>query len=89
MDYIPQILKDCGDIIKQKNHDYDNAFDKACDMFTDTYAASKIYEKTMRIVTLSKEKEHVKGEGLEDALMDCIGYCTLYLNRIHNKNNGR
>lgn len=79
---IPQILAEMGEVIEKKNHDYDHAFDKSCDMFTNIYAASKIYEKTMRIVTLTKEPPQVAGEGLKDAIRDCIGYCALYLNRL-------
>lgn len=81
-DKIKEILSEVEQTISRKNKDYDNAFDKSCDMFTNTYAASKIYEKTMRVITLTKQPPAVIGESLEDALMDCIGYCTLYLNRL-------
>lgn len=84
-DLTKEILETVHATIQKKNHDYGNAFDKACDLLGENYAAGKIYEKTMRIITLSKEEAQVEGEGLKDALMDCIGYCTLYLNRLANE----
>lgn len=84
-DLTKQIFESVHSTIQKKNHDYNNAFDKACERLGDTYAVGKIYEKTERIITLSQDEAMVEGEGLKDALEDCIGYCTLYLNRLANK----
>lgn len=77
-----QILSEVADILEQKNHDYGGAFDLAFDEIGPMYAVGKIFEKYRRINTLSKTEAHVKGEGLKDALQDCIGYCARYLNRL-------
>ena len=81
-DHISEILNRVGEVVSRKNHDYDHAFDKACDLLGPSYAAGKIYEKTSRIITLSHSEPLVVGESLKDALEDCIGYCALYLNRL-------
>jgi hypothetical protein len=48
------------------------------------YFASKIYEKTMRIIHLTKGNES-SFESLEDSLEDCMGYCMLALAEIRNR----
>lgn len=82
---ITEIFADVARIVLQKDHDYNHAFDRACDMMGNMYAAGKVYEKTMRIITLTHKQALVSNEGLEDALKDCIGYCALYLNRLQNQ----
>lgn len=72
--------------IAKKNHDYDDAFAEAYDEIGNMYAVGKIFEKYKRINKLSREDAQVSGEGLDDALLDCIGYCLLYLDQ--RKQNG-
>lgn len=79
--YIRKEFEAIADLIDKKNKDYGDAFAEATKLFRD-YPASKIYEKTKRIIQLSKDGNAVQGEGLTDALRDCIGYCVLYLDHL-------
>lgn len=81
---IKDILHEVAEIVEKKEHDYGSAFDRACELLGPTYASGKIYEKTMRIITLTQSQARVENEGLDDALRDCIGYCALYLRRRSN-----
>lgn len=81
-----EMFSNIAHVLVKKNHDYNHAFDKAYNRMGRMYAASKVYEKTERIITLTKTDAQVEEEGLADALMDNIGYCALYLNRISEKN---
>lgn len=78
---IKRELNDIASLIEKKNADYGDAFAEASGMFRD-YPQSKIYEKTKRIIQLSSQDNAVPGEGLRDALRDCIGYCALYLDLL-------
>lgn len=83
-DYIRQELLFIADLIEKKNTDYGSAYETATKMFRD-YRQSKIFEKFMRINTLSHQENQVEGEGIKDALRDIIGYSVLYLEMIHRK----
>jgi len=76
------ILEHLLDVQRRKDHDYNGAFDKACNRLGDVYAVGKIYEKTERIITLSGATNEVEDEGLADAVLDNMGYCLLYLARL-------
>lgn len=67
-----------------KDVQYNGAFSKSVELFGDMYFASKIYEKTMRIIHLTKGNES-SFESLEDSLEDCMGYCMLALAEIRNR----
>ena len=93
-DFITNTLSEIAELINQKNHDYGDAYAKACNLFAgypseNVYSVSKIMEKAFRIYTLGAVANQVPGEGLEDALKDCIGYCILYLNELNNRKNDR
>lgn len=75
---IEEYSKKLVDTIKRKNADYDNAFAKAFDKFGGKAGALHIFEKSERITALT-DGDTQTGESLEDALMDCAGYCLLYL----------
>lgn len=81
-DAIKRLFDSIVSTLEQKNHDYDNAFAKMCEEFGNMYAVSKIAEKYARIKKLSKEENKVPGEGLIDAVIDCIGYLALYYDII-------
>lgn len=80
---IEDMFRNVLDTLKRKNHDYDNAFAKACDEFGNMYAVSKIYEKYSRIKKLVNTDPLVRGETLEDALLDIIGYASLLYERVY------
>ena len=44
-----------GSIYLAKNHDYGNSFEKGMDTMGDVYAISRIFDKTNRLVELSKK----------------------------------
>ena len=71
--------------IQAKNHDYGGAFAKQYDKFGILYAVSKLSEKYDRIEALATEHAEVKGEPLEDALLDLAGYCLLTLDQLHQR----
>ena len=75
---INAICSQVASTIEKKNADYGGAFSEAMRLFQD-YAPSKIYEKFKRIHNLSHAPNRVENEGLRDALLDCMGYCALYL----------
>ena len=79
---IEEFCQKLCETIKKKNADYDNAFAKAYDKFGGETGALHIYEKTERIIALTKGEAQTN-ESLDDALMDCAGYCLLYLDQRH------
>lgn len=83
---IDLICSNLADTIRDKNSDYDNAYAEAVAEFGNMYAMSKIFEKYRRIAKLSKSENKVKNESLRDALLDCMGYCALYIDQLDQQN---
>lgn len=81
------VLSNLVDTITAKDTDYGGAYAEAVEKFGKMYAVSKIFEKYHRIITLSQNENKVKEESLEDALLDCIGYCVLYYDYLCDKDN--
>ena len=81
---VENICKFVAATIKDKNTDYGGAYAEAVERFGNQYAVGKIFEKYTRILTLSLNKDYhkVKAEGLRDALLDCMGYCALYIDQL-------
>ena len=64
---------------KEKNADYGSAFSEMYDELGIDYAYGKLREKMNRIKVLRKQPNMVENEGLEDALLDTVGYAILTL----------
>ena len=80
------ICQTVAEIIEAKNADYGGAYAEAVDKFGNQYALSKIFEKYHRILSLTINKNKVKNESLRDALLDCMGYCALYIDQLDQQN---
>lgn len=79
-----KILTNVLDIIDKKNKDYNYAFDEMVNKYGLSYAISKIEEKTKRASALLTKEPNF--ESMEDTLKDLIGYATLTLRYLYNKN---
>lgn len=75
---IRQTANDICNTIEKKNHDYGNSFAEIWSDEGDIVGGIHIKEKANRIMQLIKGKGKVN-ESLDDALMDCAGYCLLML----------
>lgn len=83
-DFIKQTV-DCAELYAKKNHDYGDSFSKGCDDIGEAYAIGRLYDKTNRLVTLSKTNSEVKDESIEDTLRDLACYSLMYLAYLDNK----
>lgn len=68
-----------GSIYLAKNHDYGNSFEKGMDTMGDVYAISRIFDKTNRLVELSKKDvvSKVPEETIIDTLKDLANYAIM------------
>ena len=73
-----QILEPIAELLKRKDVDYGGAFWQIIALSGAQYAADHILEKALRIHALTRNGSAFY-ESLEDALRDCIGYCTKML----------
>lgn len=89
--FIREKLEALQDLIKRKQADYVNGagpfanFEQAKDFGVDPFKGVllRMGDKFQRIKSFSKQGElQVKGEGVEDALMDVIGYSLIALAMI-------
>lgn len=79
-----KILTNVLDIVDKKNKDYGYAFDIMINKYGLGYAISKMEEKTNRASALLTKEPNF--ESMEDTLKDIIGYATLTLRYLYNKN---
>lgn len=77
---IESLAKEICSTIKKKNHDYGDAFAQIYAEEGDIVGGIHIKEKANRIMQLIKKEAEVN-ESLDDALMDCAGYCLLLLDQ--------
>lgn len=83
---IARLANELISTIKKKNHDYGNAFAKRYAEHGDVVGSIHISEKADRIASLIHVNAEVD-ESIDDALMDCAGYCLLTLDqRLQRKN---
>lgn len=75
--------KQCTELYSKKNHDYGNSFDKGMDNIGMTYGVGRIYDKTNRLVTITKDcNEHtiqINTETIDDTLRDLACYAIMML----------
>lgn len=65
----------------KKNHDYGNSFDKGVREIGDAYAIGRLFDKTNRLINLSKKdmEAAVKDESFDDTLKDLACYAVMYM----------
>lgn len=97
-EYLNFAQKKCNsilDLITRKNADYTNGgsafanFEKSLEYGIDPFIGLclRTEDKWQRIRSFVKQgKLEVKGEGVEDALTDVIGYCLIALAMLESKN---
>ena len=76
-DRFKEITDKMFETFKAKNHDYGSSFSnlfKECGM---TYAYGHMAEKLERVKSLMKDEAKVKGEGMNDSLLDIANYAIL------------
>lgn len=75
--------KQCVELYSKKNHDYGNSFDKGMDNIGMAYGVGRIYDKTNRLVTITKDgNEHtiqINTETIDDTLCDLACYSIMML----------
>lgn len=74
-----------ADLYDRKNHDYGNSFS---DMFSEygiCYPVMHLQEKLARIKVLSKDKNKVEGEGMQDSLRDLAAYALMTIVELNKK----
>lgn len=79
---IENICTEVAETIKAKNADYNGAFARRIEHRGYSYAVDKILEKADRVEQLSSHDNKVQGESLRDALLDCMGYCALFIDQL-------
>lgn len=84
---IDKIASEIVDLVKRKNKDYGNSFDKTLNEYGTTAYFLRIEDKISRLKSLTKSKDqNVNDESIEDTLKDIVGYTLLMLNyRAENK----
>ena len=60
-----------------KNHDYGDSFKKSLDEFGLVAAVVRIGDKMNRIKSLIINKAEVRGESIQDTLLDMANYCIM------------
>ena len=80
-DFHKQFCDSLHAIYLAKNKDYGNSFAKVRDEYPHTAIAIRLMDKLERIKVLLKngERNEVKGESLDDSLIDLANYCLLEL----------
>ena len=72
------ICDELREIYTSKNRDYGNSFAKLRDEYPEAILI-RIYDKYSRIKTLLEFDQYVKGESIEDSLMDLANYAIMEL----------
>lgn len=76
-----------AETLKAKNADYGDSFGKLYAKYGDASTAIRLTDKLMRFETLIQNKQQVKGESINDTLLDIAGYAILTL--VQKQNGGR
>lgn len=92
--FVEQTFAEMQELIKRKNADYTNGagpfanFEQASDFGVDPFKGLmvRLGDKFQRVKSFCKQGElKVQGEGIEDALRDCIGYSLIGLGMIQQQ----
>ena len=77
-----QITKKMAETYTAKNHDYGNAFSKSYDEFGIISAVVRMNDKMERaksLIKMPQDQIQVKGESLQDTLLDLANYAVMTL----------
>jgi hypothetical protein len=74
-----QIVNELKQIYKDKNHDYGNSFSILFEKFGLTSVVIRLWDKILRLETLTKTEAKVKDESITDTLKDIINYSIMTL----------
>lgn len=77
-----QITKKMAETYAAKNHDYGNAFSKSYDEFGIISAVVRMndkMERTKSLIKMPQDQIQVKGESLQDTLLDLANYAVMTL----------
>ena len=74
-----QVLEELKDIYKRKNHDYGDSFAILYKKFGLQSVIIRLWDKLLRLETLTKEDAQVKDESIQDTLKDLANYCIMAL----------
>lgn len=83
---VETILNEIRNIIVKKNKDYGSSFKTTVDKYGRTVYAIRLNDKINRFEQLLKTSGEVKDESIEDTLKDLIGYATLILIDMEERN---
>ncbi len=79
-EYFDAILLPIAELLKEKNHDYGNSYDRLRDEYGLVAFLVRVADKLSRLKSINEKGAKVKDETTEDTIKDIIGYCTLELN---------
>ena len=79
------LLDQIKDTHEKKNHDYGNSFAKSMDEFGMPAAAIRLSDKLNRFKSLIKSEAQVKGESIEDTLLDMAAYAIMTVEYLKKK----
>ncbi|MFA5132826.1 MAG: hypothetical protein WC444_05895 [Candidatus Paceibacterota bacterium] len=79
MDYNPFISEaiDLAELVRKKDSDYGSAYYKLRKILGPNYLLMRLWEKLMRLTTLSNKQQEVSNESTYDTIQDIAGYFLL------------
>lgn len=80
-----QIVNELKQIYKDKNHDYGNSFSILFEKFGLTSVVIRLWDKILRLETLTKTEAKVKDESITDTLKDIINYSIMTLIELEKR----
>lgn len=86
---IEEILTHLEKTLISKNKDYGNSFDEQMDEFGLKAGAIRISDKFKRMKQLISNEANVKGEALEDTMLDLAGYSVLFYRYLTKVNDNK
>lgn len=72
-----QVVSELGEIYQNKNHDYGDSFAAILHDFGLISTVIRLWDKVLRLQTLSQRDAKVKDESIEDTLMDIANYAIM------------
>jgi len=76
------------EIFMSRNESYESAVKEACDVFGYVSVAVFVFIKVKRLVFLLK-KETIDFKAVEDTLLDCANYCSLFLVELYRRGDAK
>lgn len=72
-----EITHQMADVYERKNADYGNSFDQSLDKHGTIAAIVRMEDKMNRVISLTKNKQRVNDEAIEDTLTDLANYAIM------------